>query len=143
MILGNSDDEFQIPNLRGLQPGLGLDVNGQTDFPSDDLSETQHELTQYAKFSLDSLFGTGLRQSLALPGGASIPNADHTPSYQIVNLGVGHAFRIAGAQPLTARLDAINLFDKVYEIRSGTGIGVFAPQWGERRGVFGGLEWDF
>jgi outer membrane receptor for ferrienterochelin and colicins len=37
----------------------------------------------------------------------------------------------------------INLFDKSYEIRSGTGIGVFAPQYGARRGVFFGLAKDF
>jgi len=37
----------------------------------------------------------------------------------------------------------INLGDKVYQIRSGTGIGVFAPQFGPRRGFFGGLSWEF
>ena len=31
LILGISDDEFQIPNQAGLQPSLGLNVNGQTD----------------------------------------------------------------------------------------------------------------
>ncbi len=30
LIMGISDDEFQIPNQRGLQPSLGLNVNGQT-----------------------------------------------------------------------------------------------------------------
>ncbi|HVH83098.1 MAG TPA: TonB-dependent receptor, partial [Steroidobacteraceae bacterium] len=48
LILGTSDDAFQIPNQRGLQPGLGLTVNGQTTFLSDDLNETQHEAAQYA-----------------------------------------------------------------------------------------------
>lgn len=28
------------------------------------------------------------------------------------------------------RLDVVNLFDEVYQIRSGSGIGVFAPQYG-------------
>jgi len=37
----------------------------------------------------------------------------------------------------------INLFDKIYEIRSGTGIGVFAPQYGAGRGLFFGLSQDF
>jgi outer membrane receptor protein involved in Fe transport len=36
-----------------------------------------------------------------------------------------------------------NLFDKKYEIRSGAGVGVGAPQWGERRGVFVGLSKKF
>lgn len=95
------------------------------------------------RLSADALFGTGLREDLALPSGLIIPNGTHTPSYTTVNLGASHAFPIAGAGPLTVRLDVINLFDKVYEIRSGTGIGVFLPQYGASRGVFGGAEWDF
>src|ERR1700678_3285112 len=48
LIMGFSDDEFQIPNQQGLQPSLGLNVNGQTAYLSDDLNERQHELTEYA-----------------------------------------------------------------------------------------------
>ncbi len=33
---------------QGLQPTLGLDVNGQTAFLSNNLNETQHELAEYA-----------------------------------------------------------------------------------------------
>ncbi len=94
-------------------------------------------------FSVDSIFGTGLREDLVLPSGSDIPNGTHTPSYTTVNLGIVHAFDVAGSGPLKVRFDVVNLFDKVYEIRSGTGIGVFAPQYGARRGFFGGLEWDF
>ncbi len=95
------------------------------------------------RFSVDSIFGTGLRQALVLPDGSTIPNGDHTPSYLVINAGLSHSFAIGGTHPLTARVDVVNLTDKVYQIRSGTGIGVFAPQYGERRGIFGGLEWDF
>src|SRR5271170_2439612 len=48
LIVGLSDDEFQIPNQRGLQPTLGYDVLGQTEFLSNDLDENQHELAEYA-----------------------------------------------------------------------------------------------
>jgi outer membrane receptor protein involved in Fe transport len=89
------------------------------------------------RVSGDFLFGTGLRQSI------STPNDDHLPSYLQVNLGLTHPFNIGTRNPLTARFDVINVFDKAYEIRSGTGVGVFAPQWGPRRGLFGGLEWQF
>ena len=41
---------------------------------------------------------------------------------------------------LTARLDAINVSDSKYEIRDGTGVGVGAPQFGARRGLFAGLS---
>jgi outer membrane receptor for ferrienterochelin and colicins len=95
------------------------------------------------RFSADFIFGTGLREDLLLADGADIPNGTHTPSYTQVNLGVSHDFRIGGKGPLTARLDVQNVFDYAYQIRSGTGIGVFAPQWGPRRGIFGGLAWQF
>jgi len=95
------------------------------------------------RLSADAIFGTGLRQDLTLPSGLTIPNGDHTPSYTTVNLGASHAFPIAGSGPVTVRLDVINLFDKIYQIRSGSGVGVFAPQYGAGRGVFAGAEWDF
>lgn len=41
------------------------------------------------------------------------------------------------------RLDVINLFDQVYEMNDGTGIGVGAPKFGNRRGIFGGLAQTF
>jgi len=50
-ILGTSHDNFQIPNIAGEQPSLGLTVNGQSDFPSINLNERQHEITQYAILS--------------------------------------------------------------------------------------------
>jgi outer membrane receptor for ferrienterochelin and colicins len=95
------------------------------------------------RVSVDALLGTGLRDDLTLPDGGVIPNGDHTPSYTQVNLGLSHAFDIGGSGPLTVRFDVINVADKVYQIRSGSGVGVFAPQFGPRRGFFGGVAWKF
>jgi outer membrane receptor for ferrienterochelin and colicins len=95
------------------------------------------------RFSADMLFGTGLRSDLALPDGADIPNGDNLPSYLQVNLGASHVFHFDSGHPLTARVDVVNLLDKDYEIRNGTGVGVGAPQFGARRGVFFGLSKDF
>jgi outer membrane receptor protein involved in Fe transport len=61
-ILGTSNDIFQIPNTRGLEPGgidgvvgLGpdgvLQANGQTTFLSNDLDGRQREITHYGIFS--------------------------------------------------------------------------------------------
>jgi outer membrane receptor protein involved in Fe transport len=94
------------------------------------------------RVSADMIFGTGLRQDLVLADGYNIPNGDHTPSYVQVNLGLSHAFHFDHSGALTVRFDVINLFDKIYEIRSGTGIGVFAPQYGARRGLFAGVAKD-
>ncbi len=43
-------------------------------------------------------------------------------------------------QPTTFRFDIVNLLDQVYELRDGTGIGVFAPQFGARRGYYMGVS---
>ena len=99
------------------------------------------------RFSADFLVGSGLRASLPLPPGITtpygatvIPNGDHLPTYTQVNAGLSHLFTIPGAGTLTARIDVINLFDKEYQIRNGTGVGVGAPQFGPRRGFFFGLS---
>jgi outer membrane receptor protein involved in Fe transport len=41
------------------------------------------------------------------------------------------------------RFDVVNLFDDIYQIRDGSGIGVFAPQYGPRRGFFVGISQKF
>jgi hypothetical protein len=41
------------------------------------------------------------------------------------------------------RADIVNLFDRVYLLRDGTGIGVGAPHYGNRRGFYCGLGLDF
>ncbi|HEY6453001.1 MAG TPA: TonB-dependent receptor, partial [Steroidobacteraceae bacterium] len=99
------------------------------------------------RLSVDFLYGSGLRADLELPpgittayGGTGIPNGAHLPYYMQVNFGSSHAFQLGHAGTLTARFDVINLFDEQYEIRNGTGIGVGAPQFGPRRGVFFGLS---
>ena len=99
------------------------------------------------RFSADFLLGSGLRADLELPpgvtngyGGTDIPNGEHLPYYTQVNTGITHVFKIQDAGTLTARFDVVNIFDKEYQIRNGTGVGVGAPQYGPRRGLFFGLS---
>jgi hypothetical protein len=61
------------------------------------------------------------------------------PYYTQVNLGVTRDLELHGSGDRTARFDIVNVFDEVYEIRNGTGVGVGAPQFGLRRGFFLGL----
>jgi len=83
--------------------------------------------------SMSMLYGSGLRSGFA--------NMDSNPPYLVVNAGVSHEFQWSpNAKPLTVRFDIVNLFDKVYELRDGSGIGVFAPQFGARRGFFAGVS---
>jgi outer membrane receptor protein involved in Fe transport len=86
-----------------------------------------------------TVFSTSLRYGSGLPDGFA--NQSHDEPYVTVNLGVSRdLFLYPGAKPTTIRFDVVNLFDKVYEIRDGSGIGVFAPQFGARRGFFVGLS---
>jgi len=154
-------DNFSVYANLSFQAAHGKEItSAQFNFSPDDLAyiaenyiHLDHEgrvaasggasyLWQGTRFSADFIFGTGLRSELVLPDGMVIPNGDHTPSYTVVNFGSTHDFHI-GSSVLTARFDVVNVFDKVYQIRSGTGIGVFAPQYGMRRGFFGGLAWQF
>jgi outer membrane receptor protein involved in Fe transport len=84
-------------------------------------------------FSANLKYGSGLPDEFA--------NQSHDEPYVTVNVGVAHDLILSpGAKPLTVRFDVVNLFDKVYAIRDGSGIGVFAPQFGARRGFFLGLS---
>jgi outer membrane receptor protein involved in Fe transport len=104
------------------------------------------------RFSVDMLYASGLRQDLAAPNGVlladgevtnNIPNGAHLPYYREVNMSIAHTFHGlpwgSEKNAPTVRLDVINVFDTAYQIRNGTGIGVGAPQWGARRGFFGGV----
>ncbi len=95
------------------------------------------------RLSADMLMGTGLRSDLVLANGSDIPNGGHLPTYVQINAGLSHDFLADGGHPLTLRLDLINVFDKVYEIRDGTGVGVGAPQFGPRRGLFVSATQEF
>jgi outer membrane receptor protein involved in Fe transport len=85
------------------------------------------------RFSASMIYGSGLRSGDF--------NTDHVPSYTQVNAGISHEFLFPGwTKPTTLRFDVVNLFDKIYEIRDGSGIGVFAPQFGPRRGFYFGIS---
>ncbi|HTD73477.1 MAG TPA: TonB-dependent receptor [Steroidobacteraceae bacterium] len=94
----------------------------------------------HTRFSADFLVGSGLRADLQLPDGSSIPNGAHLPYYTQINLGASHVFHLDDTGTLTTRFDVINVLDKRYEIRDGTGVGVGAPQFGPRRGLFFGIS---
>jgi outer membrane receptor protein involved in Fe transport len=94
-------------------------------------------------FSADAIFGSGLRQDITAPDGTTIPNGGHVPPYGVVNLGIEHDFKDIGMDGWAGRLDIVNLFDVDYQIRSGSGVGVFAPQYGQHRGVFAGITKAF
>jgi outer membrane receptor protein involved in Fe transport len=84
------------------------------------------------RFSASMVYGSGLRSGFA--------NTDHVAPYATANLGVSREIKVPDGKPITVRFDVVNVFDTVYEVRDGSGIGVFAPQFGMRRGYFVGIS---
>jgi len=84
----------------------------------------------------DALFGSGLRSGFA--------NSEHLPSYTQVNASLSQAWDFGGfLGKMEGRLSVLNVFDSVYELRDGTGIGVGAPQFGPRRSVYASVTKSF
>src|SRR5215470_457593 len=85
----------------------------------------------------DMVAGSGLRSGFA--------NTQHLPGYAPLNIGLTHTFDLpmGDFKGVQFRFDIVNLFNERYELRNGSGIGVFAPQFGARRGFFGGLSFLF
>jgi outer membrane receptor for ferrienterochelin and colicins len=150
---------FQMYGNIASQRAIGKDIeSSQFNFSAADLSWTydhyihlDHEqqltgsggasyLWHGTRVSGDILVGSGLRSNLVLPDGSSVPNGAHLPYYRQVNAGVSHMFDRDGIPGLTVRFDVINVFDQIYQIRNGTGVGVGAPQFGPRRGFFLGVS---
>jgi outer membrane receptor protein involved in Fe transport len=91
--------------------------------------------------AVDFLYGDGLRADD--PAGI-VPNGGKLPSYVTANIGIAQNLEGPGVlKGLSIRFDVVNLFDKSYLIRDGSGVGVGAPQYGARRGFFAGISKKF
>ena len=104
------------------------------------LKEGSHDRT---RVYVDALYGSGLRTDATAADGSNIPNGGTVPAYYSVNVGVEQSHQFGRKQALKARLDVVNLTDNSYELRSGTGVGVNAAQYGARLGFFGSLSYVF
>ena len=92
---------------------------------------------------VDALYGTGLRTDSTAPDGTVIPNGGTVSPYYSVSIGGERSFKVGHHRLWKVRLDIVNLTDKSYELRNGTGVGVNAPQYGMRRGIFESLSYSF
>ncbi|NHN84057.1 TonB-dependent receptor [Acetobacter musti] len=93
------------------------------------------------RLSATMVYGSGLRMDGLTPNGASVPQ------YATFNLSVVQSFNdlfhVSFLKRTQLRLDVTNLFDKRYELRDGSGIGVGAPQYGLRRTILTGISQRF
>jgi len=87
------------------------------------------------KGAFDILYGSGLHRGFA--------NIKTVPEYSTVNLSLQRNLKIPKIGLFKIRFDVLNLLDNVYELRDGSGIGVGAPQFGQRRGFYGTVAYDF
>jgi hypothetical protein len=85
--------------------------------------------------AIDGLYGNGLRSGFA--------NTQKNHPYETFNVSLSRRIQITEKTALKMRFDVVNLFDKTYELRDGSGIGVGAPQFGQRRGFYGTVSYDF
>lgn len=89
--------------------------------------------------SFDLIYGSGLRAED--PAGI-VPNGGTQKPYVQVNFGISQTIG-ADDQAWTLRFDVTNLFDKVYLIHDGSGVGAGQPEYGPRRAFFVGLRKSF
>ena len=92
-----------------------------------------------SQVSGDVLYGSGLR--LTPDGGA--PNSGALPGYVTANLSLTHNWKNTPVGNVEGRLAVINVFDRSYLLRDGSGVGVGAPQYGARRTLYAGLSTSF
>jgi outer membrane receptor protein involved in Fe transport len=94
--------------------------------------------TQFpTRFSADLIVGSGLRAD------GTVPNGTALPGYYTVNLSAVQTLNVGHLRGTQLRVDIINLLDRTYEIRDGTGVGVGAPQFGLRRTILAGVSQRF
>jgi outer membrane receptor protein involved in Fe transport len=94
---------------------------------------TAHSL----RLSADLVVGSGSRAD------GTVPNGRPLPGYYVINGSAVQKIGIWHIQGLSARLDILNLLDRRYVIRDGTGVGVGAPQFGTRRTILVGVSQKF
>jgi outer membrane receptor protein involved in Fe transport len=133
---------------------LGKDINSsQYTFSADELAyisnhwiHLDHDQTlsasagmsylwQKTTYSVDAIYGSGLRRGFA--------NTAHLPNYVVMNLGASHLFSTHALGQVEGRVSIVNLFNRGYEIRDGSGVGVGAPQFGAPRGFYLGVTKKF
>ncbi len=90
--------------------------------------------------SIEAIYGSGMRTGD--PAGI-VPNGGTEQPYVQINFGIGQTIGSDKEKALTLRIDVTNLFDKVYLVRDGSGIGAGQPQYGPRRAVFFGIRKAF
>ncbi len=84
--------------------------------------------------TFDGIYGSGLRSGFA--------NTGSLPFYIQLNAGIIKRIELGEKGAIELRAVVVNMADHTYLIRDGSGIGVFANQYGPRRAFYGGIKWE-
>ena len=95
------------------------------------------ETDQPLRLSADLLVGSGLRR------GGDTPNGRALPGYATANLSAVQRLTLVRGRATELRVDVLNVLDRRYELRDGSGVGVGAPQYGLRRAILAGVTQRF
>ena len=105
-----------------------------------------HDLIYFVGTILTGLYSKGLvdvtdiSERIGTKWGGWIPSAVPISVVDGRWYAIPDFYIVAPNRPTTLRFDVVNVFDKIYEIRDGSGIGVFAPQFGPRRAFYFGIS---
>ena len=80
----------------------------------------------------DAIWGSGYRRGFA--------NSGELPPILQFNAAVVRNFLMPRIGSVEGRISLINVFDHTYQIRNGSGIGVFSPSYGPRRTLYAGIK---
>jgi hypothetical protein len=79
-------------------------------------------------YGVDVFYGSGLRRGVA--------SSERMPAYVQTNASIARDVDFFLAGKVNFRLAALNIFDNVYQLHDGSGVGVKASQYGPRRTFF-------
>ena len=127
--------ESGIPDFRS--PGSPWLKNQPIDFDLFVASEAARREAWRRKFAMDDLY----RGAAPGPGHAALARLVHQGrSPGIITQNIDGPGVLKG---VAISFNVTNIADKTYLLRDGSGVGVGAPQYGARRGFFGGIRKSF
>ncbi|WP_249199480.1 TonB-dependent receptor [Gluconobacter sp. Dm-62] len=130
--INSAQYQFDLAELAYIRNhAIQLDHQGEFTATAGASWTTKHDMAY-----VDFVYGYGLRSGFA--------NLEKEPQYDVFNVGYQHTFmKVPVGHDIKIRADVMNLFDKRYQLRNGSGVGIYQAQYGQRRGTFFSVVSEF
>ncbi|WP_415526979.1 TonB-dependent receptor [Gluconobacter sp.] len=130
--INSAQYQFDLVELAYIKKhAIQLDHQGEFTATAGASWTTKHDMAY-----IDFVYGYGLRSGFA--------NLYKEPQYDVFNIGYQHTFtKVPFGHDIKVRADVVNLFDKRYQLRDGSGVGIYQAQYGQRRGTFFSVVSEF